>query len=139
VRYFNVVRFAIVVLPLLGSDVNMIRSGESPGLIGTRVSWGIVVSATGPDILNGALIDGGNFTIHQETVLEDGPLTERADHLLEPPPPTARSARASSAASGKKPATSSTRRKRAGFFIFLSQSRHSPATARAAGTLAQLL
>jgi hypothetical protein len=42
----------------------VVRSGQSPGAIGSRVSWDIIVNPGGGDILNGQLVDGGHFTIH---------------------------------------------------------------------------
>ena len=54
----------IIVGNLVHVEGVVVRSGQNPASIGTRVSWDIVVNATGPDILNGELVDGGNFTIH---------------------------------------------------------------------------
>jgi hypothetical protein len=42
----------------------LVRSGQQPGAIGSRVSWDIVVNSDGTDLLNGLLVDKGNFTIH---------------------------------------------------------------------------
>jgi hypothetical protein len=42
----------------------VVRSGQDPGTIGLRVSWDLVINSDGTDLLNGLLVDKGNFTIH---------------------------------------------------------------------------
>jgi hypothetical protein len=42
----------------------VVRSGQAPGVIGSRVSWDIVIDPYGNDFLNGERTDGGGFTIH---------------------------------------------------------------------------
>jgi len=42
----------------------VVRSGQQPGAIGSRVSWDIVINSDGTELLNGQLADRGNFTIH---------------------------------------------------------------------------
>jgi hypothetical protein len=55
-------------LIIIGNTVHVegvvVRSGQSPGAIGSRVSWDIVDNGNGGDLLNGEVTDGGNFTIH---------------------------------------------------------------------------
>jgi hypothetical protein len=54
----------IIVGNLVHVEGVVVRSGQNPGSIGLRVGWDIVVNDPGADILNGQLVDGGNFTIH---------------------------------------------------------------------------
>jgi hypothetical protein len=54
----------IIVGNLVHVEGVVVRSGQSPQAIGSRVSWDIVINPSGGDILNGQLVDGGNFTIH---------------------------------------------------------------------------
>jgi hypothetical protein len=55
-------------LVIIGNTVHVegvvVRSGQAPGAIGSRVSWDIVIDPNGNDFLNGERTDGGGFTIH---------------------------------------------------------------------------
>jgi hypothetical protein len=42
----------------------VVRSGQVPENVGSRVSWDVVVNGDGGDLLNGEVVDGGHFTIH---------------------------------------------------------------------------
>jgi hypothetical protein len=41
----------------------VVRSGQNPGAIGSRVSWDIFDFGNRADVLNGEVVDGGNFSV----------------------------------------------------------------------------
>ena len=41
----------------------VVRSGQRPEAIGSRVSWDIIDFGNRVDVLNGELVDSGNFNI----------------------------------------------------------------------------
>jgi hypothetical protein len=55
-------------LVIIGNTVHVegiiVRAGRNPGDVNTRVAWDLVDNGTTGDVLNGALVDGGNFSIH---------------------------------------------------------------------------
>jgi hypothetical protein len=55
-------------LVIIGNTVHVegviVRAGRAPVDVNTRVAWDIVDNGNGGDLLNGALVDGGGFTIH---------------------------------------------------------------------------